>query len=108
MSEWEMDFCEIRLEKGRFEFYLVVDRGASREVYLEGGEGYRADSALQAVCRLFELNGLPQRPRFDRDPRLVWSWSADGYPAPLIRLLYALGVEPVICPPRRPDKKTLR
>jgi hypothetical protein len=105
MAEWEMDFCEIRLEDGRFEFFLVVDRGTSRVVHLEGCEGYRADTALTAVTRLFLLNGLPKRLRFDRDPRFVWSWSADSFPAPLIRLLHVLGVEPVICPPRRPDKK---
>jgi hypothetical protein len=105
MEEWEMDFCEIRLVNGRFEFFLVVDRGTSRVVYLAGCEGYRADSALLAVFRLFLLNGLPKRLRFDRDPRWVWSWSADGYPAPLVRFLQVLGVEPVICPPRRPDKK---
>lgn len=105
MEEWEMDFCEIRLVDGRFEFFLVVDRGTSRVVYLEGCAGYRADSALMAVFRLFLLNGLPKRLRFDRDPRFVWSWSADSYPAPLVRLLHVLGVEPVICPPRRPDKK---
>lgn len=105
MEEWEMDFCEIRLVEGRFEFFLVVDRGTSRVVYLEGCEGYRADTALEAVVRLFLLYGLPQRLRFDRDPRLVWSWSADSFPAPLVRLLHVLGVTPVICPPRRPDKK---
>lgn len=105
MEEWEMDFCEIRLMDGRFEFFLVVDRGTSRVVYLEGCKGYRADSAMEAVVRLFLLNGLPKRLRFDRDPRFVWSWSADSFPAPLVRLLYVLRVEPVICPPRRPDKK---
>jgi hypothetical protein len=105
MEEWEMDFCEIRLPYGPFEFFLVVDRGTSRVVYLEGCEGYRADSALAAVERLFRWHGLPKRLRFDRDPRLVWSWTADSYPAPLLKFLYVLGVEPVICPPRRPDKK---
>lgn len=105
MEEWEMDFCEIRLVDGRFEFFLVVDRGASRVVYLEGSEGYRADTALEAVIRLFLLNGMPKRLRFDRDPRFVWSWTADSFPAPLVRMLHVLGVEPVICPPRRPDKK---
>jgi hypothetical protein len=105
MEEWEMDFCQIQLEDGWFEFFLVVDRGTSRVVHIEGCEGYRADTALLAVFRLLLLNGLPKRLRFDRDPRFVWSWSADGYPAPLIRLLVVLGVEPVICPPRRPDKK---
>jgi hypothetical protein len=105
MEEWEMDFCEIRLEDGKFEFFLVVDRGTSRVVHLEGCPGYRSDSALQAVLRLFLLNGLPKRLRLDRDPRFVWSWSADGFPAPLVRMLHVLGVEAVICPPRRPDKK---
>lgn len=105
MEEWEMDFCEIRLQDGYFEFFLVVDRGTSRVVYLEGGAGYRSDSALLAVLRLFQHHGLPKRLRFDRDSRFVWSWTADGFPAPLIRFLYVLGVEPVVCPPRRPDKK---
>jgi transposase InsO family protein len=105
MEEWEMDFCEIWLEDGKFEFFLVVDRGTSRVVYLEGCDGYRAASAIMAVCRLFLLNGLPKRLRFDRDPRFVWSWTADSFPAPLIRFLHVLGIEPVICPPRRPDKK---
>lgn len=105
MAEWEMDFCEIRLQDGRFEFFLVVDRGTSRVVYLEGCEGYQADTAMMAVTRLFLLNGLPKRLRFDRDPRFVWSWSADSFPAPLVRFLHVLGVEPVICPPRQPWKK---
>lgn len=105
MDEWEMDFCEVHLADGRFEFFLVVDRGTSRVVYVEGSEGYRGESALLAVYRLFEHSGLPKRLRFDRDPRFVWSWSADSYPAPLVRLLHVLGVEPVICPPRRPDRK---
>lgn len=105
MEEWEMDFCEIRLVDGRFEFFLVVDRGTSRVIHIEGCEGYRADTALMAIYRLFLFNGLPKRLRFDRDPRFVWSWTADSFPAPLIRFLHALEVEPVICPPRRPDKK---
>lgn len=99
MEEWEMDFCEIRLQDGYFEFFLVVDRGTSRVVYLEGCAGYRADSALLAIFRLFQHHGLPKRLRFDRDSRFVWSWTADGFPAPLIRFLHVLGVEPVECPP---------
>lgn len=105
MEEWEMDFCEIHLEDGNFEFFLVVDHGTSRVVYLEGCEGYRADTALTAVFRLLLLCGLPQRLRFDRDPRFVWSWSTDSFPASLIKLLHVLGMEPAICPPRRPDMK---
>jgi hypothetical protein len=60
---------------------------------------------LLAVARLFNLHGLPQRLRFDRDVRLWGAWTRDSYPSSLVRFLRAVEVEPVICPPRRPDKK---
>lgn len=109
LEEWEMDFGEIYLGEveGSLEFFLVVDRGTSRVIYLEGSTGYRAESALDAVMRLFNQCGLPRRLRFDRDPRLWGSWSRDSYPSPLVRLLYALGLEVVSCPPHRPDKKPI-
>ena len=68
-------------------------------------ERYQAESALAAIARLFLLNGLPQRLRFDRDTRLVGSWSNDGYPSAFVRFLLCLGIEPAICPPQRPDLK---
>lgn len=107
MEEWEMDFGEIYLGEveGSLEFFLVVDRGSSRIIYIEGSHGYRAETALEAVMRLFSAHDLPQRLRFDRDPRLWGSWTRDSYPSPLVRFLRILGVEPVICPPHRPDRK---
>ena len=106
LEEWELDFGEIRLAGGeRYEFLLVVDRGTSRVVYVEGGIEYRADTALAALQRLFVQQGLPKRLRFDRDPRLWGSWTRDSYPSPWGRVLRAVGVTPVVCPPRRPDLK---
>lgn len=106
MEEWEIDFAEIRLDHDTIlEFFLVVDRGTSRVVYLEGSEGYHAETALEAIARLFTLHGLPKRLRFDRDTRFVASWTSDSYPSALVRFLWALGVTPIICPPRRPDLK---
>src|SRR5579871_1045603 len=107
MEEFEMDFGEIYLGpvEGVFEFFLVVDRGTSRVIYLEASHGYRAESALEAVVRLFDKQGLPKRLRFDRDPRLWGSWTRDSYPSLLVRMLRVLGVEPIVCPPRRPDMK---
>lgn len=55
--------------------------------------------------RMFILCGLPKKLRMDRDPRFVWSWTTDSFPAPLIRFLRVVGVEEDICPPRRPDRK---
>ena len=81
MEEWELDFGEIRLSEDEiFEFLIVIDRGTSRLVYLEGGNGYRAETALEAVARLFLLHGLPKRLRFDRDPRL-WGARPAQYPS---------------------------
>lgn len=105
-EEWEMDFGEIRFKDGtQLEFFLVVDRGTSRVIYLEGTEGYNAETSLEAVTRLLLTQGLPQRLRFDRDSRFVASWTSDSYPSALVRFLWVLGVEPVVCPPRRPDLK---
>lgn len=105
-EEWEIDFGIIYLgDKSRFEFFVVVDRGTSRVIYLEGCERYHAETALAAVAKLFILHGLPKRIRMDRDSRFVGAWTADSYPSALLRFIRNVGVEPVICPPRRPDKK---
>ncbi|MHB8630133.1 MAG: integrase core domain-containing protein [Aggregatilineales bacterium] len=109
MDEWELDFGEIYLGavEGSLEFFLAVDKGTSRVVYLEGSAGYRAESALEAIMRLFARHGLQKRARFDRDPRLWGSWTRDSYPSPLLRLLHALGVQPIVCLAHRPDKKPM-
>jgi hypothetical protein len=106
MEEWEMDFCQLFVpEEGVFEIFLVVDAGTSRVVYVEASSGYSAETALEALARLFISHGLPQRLRMDRDPRFVGSWTRHGHPAPLLRFLRVIGVQPVVCPPRRPDLK---
>lgn len=107
MEEWEVDFGEIYLPDDEmvFEFFIVVDRGSSRLIYLEGSTGYNAETALEALVRLFSACGFPKRLRFDRDPRLWGAWSRDSYPSPMIRMLRVLGIEDVPCPPHRPDKK---
>jgi hypothetical protein len=57
-----------------FEFFIVVDRGTSRLVYLEAREGYNAVTALEAVARLLLLHGLPQRLRV----RFFWGIPDDS------------------------------
>jgi transposase InsO family protein len=106
MSTWEFDFGVLNLGAERWlEFAVTVDEGTSILVDTQTTERYQADTALEAVARLFLGTGLPQRFRFDRDTRLVGSWTTDGYPSAFVRFLLCLGVEPVICPPRRPDLK---
>jgi hypothetical protein len=81
------------------------DSGTSRVIYLEGSSGYNAETALDAVVRLFILYGMPKRLRFDRDVRLFASWTRDSYPSPLMGLLRCFGVEDIICSPHRTDLK---
>lgn len=42
--------------------------------------------------------------RLDRDPRWIGGQMMRDFPSALLRTLLCLGVEPVICPPKRPDK----
>jgi len=107
LEEWEMDFGEVYLldEAERFEFFLTVDRGTSRVMFVASHSGYNAAYAIETVVNLLVTCGVPRRLRFDRDPRLWGAWTRDSYPSPMIRLLRVLGVEPIVCPPRRPDKK---
>ena len=105
-EEWEVDFGLTQLgDRSWFEFFVVVDRGTSRIVYLEGDERYNAETSLEAFARLFIQHGMPKRIRMDRDTRFVASWTSDGYSSALIRFLRVLGIEVIVCPPRQPWKK---
>lgn len=107
MVEWELDFAETRQVGGEngAEFLVVIDRGSSILVHTEAKSAFHAHTALQSIAKLLLLKGLPQRLRFDRDSRLFGAWTRDSYPSPLVRFLHCLGIEPVVCPPRRPDLK---
>lgn len=107
MVEWELDFAEMRQVGGEngAEFLVVIDRGTSILMHTEAREAFHADTALQSVAKLLLLKGLPQRLRFDRDSRLWGAWTRDSYPSPFVRFLRCLGIEPIVCPPRRPDLK---
>jgi hypothetical protein len=59
---------------------------------------------LHAVISFLRAYGLPAMLTFDRDPRWVGSASGRDFPSALRRFLLCLGIEPTICPPRRPEK----
>lgn len=102
MKHWEMDFGEM---SNKIEFLSVVDRGTSILVYTHTQAHYNVESALQAVVELLLVQGLPERLRFDNDPRYVGSWLADGYPSALMRFLWCLGIEPDLVEPGKPYLK---
>jgi len=102
MTHWELDFGQLA---DKIEFLSVVDRGTSILVDTQADKHYTAETALLAIYKLFVLNGLPDKLRFDRDTRFVGSWGMDDYPSTLMRFLLCLGVQPDPTPPRRPDLK---
>jgi transposase InsO family protein len=106
MIEWELDFGMISLGSEQWlEFCAIIDSGTSIWIDTHPASGFNAEQALQVLAQTLLAHGLPQRLRFDRDTRFVGSWTTDGYPSAWVRFLRCVGVEPVVCPPHRPDRK---
>jgi hypothetical protein len=112
MMAWEMDFkdvssvpCEPDGKRGHtVEVLNIVDSGTSSLVDTQAHSAYCAETALAAVATTLRQQGCPDSLRFDRDPRFVGSQQGSDFPSALIRFLLCLGVQPIVCPPRRPDK----
>lgn len=110
--EWGMDFQEVssvpadpqgKRQHG-VEILNLVDHGSSSVVSAKARDDYTAETALRTVAEVLVEQGCPDRIRLDRDPRWVGSWTAKDFPAPMLRFLQCLGIEPQVCPPQRPDK----
>jgi hypothetical protein len=113
MDTWEIDFTDVAgaeaqhtdKQAHQVEAFAVVDRGTSLLVDLRVDDAYQATSALMAVASTLIQHGLPKRIVFDRDPRLIGSWSAADFPSAFMRFLLCLGISIEVCPPQRPDLK---
>jgi transposase InsO family protein len=112
MEEWEMDFKDVITVQAeatdkrmhQVETLNVVDCGTSILVDNPARLDYNAETVIAELVEVFAQRGLPKRVRFDRDPRFVGSAQSRDFPSALTRFLLCLGVEPIICPPQRPDK----
>lgn len=110
--EWGLDFHDVSTvaadpegkQQHLVEILNLVDHGCSAVVASEAASDYNAETALRTVAEVFLEQGCPDRIRLDRDPRWVGSWTAKDFPAPMLRFLQCLGIEPRVCPPQRPDK----
>jgi DNA-binding MarR family transcriptional regulator len=107
MDEWEFDFGTVTIaDDAKFEIAPIIDRGTSILIDIPAKKGtYQADTTLEMLIDVFREHGYPNRFRFDRDPRLIGSVGMDDFPSALMRFAWCIGMEPVICPPRRPDLK---
>jgi len=110
--EWGMDFHDVSSvpadpegkQQHVVEILNLVDHGSSAVVASEPSNDYTAETALRMVAGVLVEQGCPDRIRLDRDPRWVGSWTAKDFPAPMLRFLRCLGIDPQVCPPQRPDK----
>jgi transposase InsO family protein len=87
------------------EALLFEDVGSRQVVYAEISANFHAETSLAAVVACLRRTGLIGKLTFDHDPRWVGSPSGRDFPSALIRFLLCLGIEPNLCPPRRPDLK---
>jgi hypothetical protein len=81
-----------------------VDAGTSTWLMAEARSDFHAETALETVVHFLTRYGCPPRMTFDRDPRWVGSYGLRHFPSAFCRFLLCLGIQPNICPPRRPDK----
>ena len=111
-QEWGMDFKDVSSvvpepegkKKHVVEILNVIDHGSSVLVDTRPHDEYNAESALLMVAEILAAHGCPQRITLDRDPRWVGSWTGKDFPSALLRFLLCVGIDPVVCPPQRPDK----
>jgi transposase InsO family protein len=111
MQAWQIDFKDVTTVTGErddkqlhlVETLDVVDSGTSILLDNPARPDFNAETALESLVAPLRQYGCPQKITFDRDTRFVGSWTADEFPSALMRFLLCLGIEPEVCPPRRPD-----
>jgi transposase InsO family protein len=85
---------------------LFEEVGSRQVPSVEINADLHAETALAAVITCLRRTGLIGKLTFDHDPRWVGSPSGRDFPSALIRFRLGLGIEPHVCPPRRPDKQS--
>jgi hypothetical protein len=91
-------------QQHRVEILNFVDAGTSTWLMAEARTDFHAETALEAVIGFLTRYGCPRCMTFDRASRWVGSHSLRHFPSAFCRFLLCLGIQPNVCPPRRPDK----
>jgi hypothetical protein len=81
----------------------TIDVGTSILLSAQPRPDFSMATAIEAVAATVEEYGLPETITFDRDTRFVGGGCQREFPSPFLRFWLCLGVQPHICPPRRPD-----
>ncbi len=113
LQVWELDFRDVTTARSQqtdkrqhqVEALNVVDTGTSLALDTQVSDRFDAEWTLLSFIEILHRTGLPQTVRFDRDPRLVASWTTDDFPSAFMRFLLCVGILPDVCPAHRPDLK---
>ncbi len=111
MKAWQIDFKDASTvpadpegkQQHVVEILNVVDMGTSIVVAAQARADFHAQTALEAMAQILQQHGKPLAITFDRDTRWVGSASGRDFPSAFVRFLLCLGIQPIICPPHRPD-----
>jgi hypothetical protein len=111
LAEWQLDFKDLTSVPGDpdgkhghgVETLDAIDVGTSVWLLSEPAPDYAAHTVFAPLVRTLAEYGLPDRVRFDRDPRFVGSAGMLDFPSPFVRFWYALGIRPIINPPQTPE-----
>ncbi len=115
MKAWQIDFKDastvpadpLGKQQHVVEILNVIDMGTSIVVAAQVHDDFHAQTALEATAEILHQHGLPSSITFDRDTRWVGSASRRDFPSAFVRFLLCLGIQPIICPPHRPDLKSV-
>ncbi len=111
MTAWQIDFKDASTvpadldgkQQHVVEILNVVDMGTSIVVAAHAHADFHAQTALEAIAQILQAHGMPVAITFDRDTRWVGSASGRDFPSAFVRFLLCLGIQPIVCPPQRPD-----
>jgi transposase InsO family protein len=111
MESWQLDFKDASTvgadpdgkQQHVVEVFDVVDVGTSILIAAEARADFTMATAIETAAAIVSEQGLPDKVTIDRDPRFVGETSQRESPSAFLRFWQCLGVEVMICPPRRPD-----
>ena len=111
MQSWQLDFKDASTvgadpegkQQHVVEVFDVVDVGTSILIAAEARADFTMATAIETAAAIVSEQGLPDMVTIDRDPRFVGETSQRESPSAFLRFWLCLGVEVMICPPRRPD-----
>lgn len=111
LCSWQLDFKDASTvppegdgkRQHVVEVLNTVDVGTSILLTAQPRADFTMATAIEAVAQTVQAYGVPQQVTFDRDQRFVGTNTQRDCPSPFLRFWLCLGVQVIVCPPRRPD-----